>query len=723
MGARHMLPSPTATGLGAAEPQPPPSAHKGGACGARVLGVADGQICCARRCRPQPATRPARRPARRLVSLLAAATASITVLAPAALAAPPPPTHSPAVVARVRSYLRFVYPAARARIDAYGAAELTELFESLDYYYACDPARAALFIPPAPCSRISAALGAGGAPPPLPYVPRGVFYSVEPRELSRPSRKRRVWLGASFTRWRRPVVHADEADASRTRALRLFSAFALLYGPQPSWTSVSAVVRYVWWPVGMRAGDVRRVLAAARRRALEATGGGGGGGGDARKAHAFCPSRAVWRLDQPALPLPLRETEATRAHAAAGGLAGRLRRLRALRDGDLVEVEQLGGPVWRPCPPTCGTWANVWRGTGVFMRVSAPFVSLSKATAIAEMLMEIDQLELSGARTRAPLRRLEPSRPPAARVGPRLAELARRLRLSEALQRSLERFPSARAGEALAAAALVSAVPPTGPCGGTAGGMMLGTAKQQRDLSATYNRTAWVQAARAGELAPGAVVDHLLLRAPGMAADPAVYDMHWLHGVCGEGALRATGATDYAFGGWDALLAALACFLGVHTLVLGASPNDNGLLHQELVDFEAGGASAWPKRRLAAGGALEPLGALDECIVPYGRARPPPPPPELAAHWAASGKFVLAAPAHVRPVRASRAPTLPLPCAMFGARNWSAAAIAACSWAGLFGPLASAEACHVWCDGAMSQAHSTVPARSVLGHARPTTRR
>lgn len=41
------------------------------------------------------------------------------------------------------------------------------------------------------------------------------------------------------------------------------------------------------------------------------------------------------------------------------------------------------------------------------------------------------------------------------------------------------------------------------------------------------------------------------------------------------------------------LLATLACMLGVHTLVLAASPNDNGLLHQEVVDFELPPPLGW----------------------------------------------------------------------------------------------------------------------------------
>ena len=57
--------------------------------------------------------------------------------------------------------------------------------------------------------------------------------------------------------------------------------------------------------------------------------------------------------------------------------------------GDSIEVEQWGGWATAQCPPICGLWANVWRGTGVAHRLSAPFASLSKGTAVAEMVLEV----------------------------------------------------------------------------------------------------------------------------------------------------------------------------------------------------------------------------------------------------------------------------------------------------------------------------------------------
>jgi hypothetical protein len=46
--------------------------------------------------------------------------------------------------------------------------------------------------------------------------------------------------------------------------------------------------------------------------------------------------------------------------------------------------------MWNLCPDKCGLWANIWRGTGVYMRVRQPFVSYSKMTAIVEMAEAVE---------------------------------------------------------------------------------------------------------------------------------------------------------------------------------------------------------------------------------------------------------------------------------------------------------------------------------------------
>ena len=61
----------------------------------------------------------------------------------------------------------------------------------------------------------------------------------------------------------------------------------------------------------------------------------------------------------------------------------------------MVEVEQFGGADWVTSEfPTAksaipGLFCNVWRGSGTFLRVVAPFVSRSKGSAVADLLKEI----------------------------------------------------------------------------------------------------------------------------------------------------------------------------------------------------------------------------------------------------------------------------------------------------------------------------------------------
>ena len=43
---------------------------------------------------------------------------------------------------------------------------------------------------------------------------------------------------------------------------------------------------------------------------------------------------------------------------------------------------------------------------------------------------------------------------------------------------------------------------------------------------------------------------------------------------------------------WDNLLMVLSCAIGSKTLILDASPNDNGLFHEELIDRHVPGAWA-----------------------------------------------------------------------------------------------------------------------------------
>ena len=70
------------------------------------------------------------------------------------------------------------------------------------------------------------------------------------------------------------------------------------------------------------------------------------------------------------------------------------------------------------------------------------------------------------------------------------------------------------------------------------------------------------------------------------------YALHWIYSICGVGPFYM-GRGQRGGLGWDALLATLACLLGHQTIILTASPNDNGLLHQEFVDFELPSHLGW----------------------------------------------------------------------------------------------------------------------------------
>ena len=91
---------------------------------------------------------------------------------------------------------------------------------------------------------------------------------------------------------------------------------------------------------------------------------------------------------------PAPDRTALLAAASAGHPAAR-RLSKSIKDGVFVEVEQFGGPRWTRsgCPPGCGTWANVWRGTGVFLRVAKPFASATRLSAVAEMILEVGDTE------------------------------------------------------------------------------------------------------------------------------------------------------------------------------------------------------------------------------------------------------------------------------------------------------------------------------------------
>jgi hypothetical protein len=130
-------------------------------------------------------------------------------------------------------YLSAVYPAAAPRLRTLGDAKLRALFESLDYYYACDPARSASYTRMPACAAVEALGLRSHELPPLPYVPPGTFYRVqEPIRLTE---------SGSFTRFTKPVFLVS---ASRTTsASNFYSSWHARVGPAPSWTSPAAILR------------------------------------------------------------------------------------------------------------------------------------------------------------------------------------------------------------------------------------------------------------------------------------------------------------------------------------------------------------------------------------------------------------------------------------------------------------------------------------------------
>lgn len=525
------------------------------------------------------------------------------------------------------------------------AAELIALYESLDYYYAAHPTRGASMHPPVVFSNITHNTSpylngviTHGEPPPLPYVPAGVWFDVSVSIRRSPVS---THIGSAYLRWKNPVRVLTERLKTFSR---FHSALNTHYGPQPSWTNSMAIVRYVWWPIGFSDGVSSPTMSA-----------------NGSPQRALAPNARV-------ISFPLD------AHAGGryGGSGDRLRGLHALRDGDYVEIERWGGPIIVKDGPSI--WANIWRGTGLFMRVTSPFASLHKSSAIIELLLELD-----------------------ARNPAMIQELGERLGLGNQLRAMHDRFADATPGETLSSILLTSGLPDQsrGPCA-TAGGW-------QKVLSVTYNQTVWLQAALAGHLHPRLVVDHFLLRRP--IPEPGAYALHWLYGICGFGPYwRVTKNRRWAT--WDGIIAKLACVLGVKTVLFGAAPNDNGLLHQEVLDLDAPAPTSWPTILERGQGAR--TNTLHACFV-----RHDPRPEQLADHWERVGKFQLRDPRRAEDGDLIGSSTSAhLPCNLFGGNAVWTNAARPCSNdkpPSTVPHLSEQEGCHLWCASAMSEVHARVP--------------
>ena len=87
---------------------------------------------------------------------------------------------------------------------------------------------------------------------------------------------------------------------------------------------------------------------------------------------------------------------------------------------------------------------------------------------------------------------------------------------------------------------------------------------------------------------------------------------------------------------WDNLLMVLSCALGVKTLILDAQPNDNGLFHEVLMDYDVPGA--WDTIE---GDILNPI---DTCMQPFDDGRSAPHRTDVIRYWRESRKFGLVDP-------------------------------------------------------------------------------
>lgn len=431
--------------------------------------------------------------------------------------------------------------------------KLLRLYEGLDYYYTgCSQGGLRALTPRLPqCNAAPRTGEAGEAGGPraaaagvltAPFLPAGAYYRAGPQrpewEVRDPGRRVasaprpcppasasalgrsrqpqppalsprcgqvRPFLEASFSR------HGAGVALLRAPSSELFaSSWGAKAGPAPSWTSPLATVRYPLHPNGL-------LLAPASQP-------------DVPPRKAEVPRRQA----APPTGATAAEDAAAAADAAVFDLRGnrRVAQLLAISDGDLVEIEQWGGWSVADCPPICGMWANVWRGSGVGLRVASPFASLSKGTAVVEMLAALGERSLS-----------------------HLQSLARELRLDAPARALLRAGSDARGGgggasvgtplsAAGAYAASVAAVllsdHPCAGAGGAAG--LLSTLEawleQTRRLppEARVRALTGLQAPAAASGGGGGGADG------GTGGGAARFGLHWLFGVCGVGApLARTG--------------------------------------------------------------------------------------------------------------------------------------------------------------------------------------
>ena len=528
---------------------------------------------------------------------------------------------------QLRVYLSGVYPAQRSSLSRLSDAQLVKRFESLDYYYTCAvPMLGSLEPPTNGCQRVSPRYSSAGLVE-LPYLPPGAFYRAI---AGAQSERLGAFMYSSWSRHPTPV----EVHTEPMRRPQWSSSFGARAGPAPSWTNPNALVRYPLHPSGLD-------LAAG--------------------------------LQRPRLLRPPKVSATSNSSDVVFDLGNntRVQRLLRLRDGDLMEVEQWGGPLYSApeCPPICGMWGNVYAGTGVFLRVSQPFVSLNKASAIAQMVVRLGQRSESAVST-----------------------LVASLRLERQVRMCQTQHPTTSAAVCLAAALFSMNPCPRAGGAGEVQGLANGWVRWAR------RSTPQAVIAALAQLSDGASGRRGLVEGFPASLFPAGrFGLHWLFGICGKGPNHLKNF-DW---GWDALLGTLACALGHKTVVLAASSNDNGLLHQEFVDFDVPAPFGWQgiPRDAAA------TNDMARCLRPFdwakrdtadGRRAEAHRHQQFRAHLQQTHKFMLGSdePCELRfgperrfasveeqfescrvPVDVSTRPSL-------------------------------AKACYAWCDGTMSQAYS-----------------
>ena len=446
---------------------------------------------------------------------------------------------------RITRYLAEVYPV-NSEKHTTNAHQLKQTFEALHYFYA--PTRDIL----EPERHLNTK-----ATPRLPYLPSGAYYAA-PQNHSRFT----GWIAsASAERWwrvseenqpppfKRPplntVRHRNALRSASGRASTIGSRF----GPAPSWTSPLALVKY---PFPTRGLTRRELLEASHTTTLDLSSG-------------------------------------------------------------YVEVEQFGGPRWAApgahvaCPPVCGTWANVWRGTGVFLRLNRPLVSINRLSAVVELVTQV----ASKAGGKAVLESFM-------RQSPLLEAKVRLLQRAPRFQDGRRRRHGASLGESVAAAAADG--------GGGLGCVCLREPPicSKNCFNATEYAYDYVRVD--GALRRLGVAGFLERVREGRAED-------WCANVCGTGAYYHQQKAPWA--ALDAMLVTLSCLVGYDAVVLTRSPNDNGLVHQELVDFDV---------PVALGGWGSPppgqLNDWDKCKAPFSNL-PVNADALLLEHWHATNKWAL----------------------------------------------------------------------------------